>query len=89
MRSAEINNHNFTYILYGIMPLCNFQYRKSYLLCNFITIDDIFTQLRPNIEHHQLICREQEPSPPTFFYRIMPLCYCKYANCIHSITVWV
>ena len=53
----------------SICPSVNF----SCPLHKSVTVQDIFMKLGKNINHHQTMCREQEPTLHLHFYRIMGL----------------
>ena len=56
-------------------------------LHNSDTVQDIFMKLGTNINHHQTMCGEQEPTLHLHFYGIMALINFYYDNRVLSITL--
>ena len=84
---AEINNGHSTYILCGIISLCNFQYRNcvcSITLIQFEIISQNLVEILSMTRRHAEI---NNGHSAYFSCGIIPLCNFQYRNHVHSITL--
>ena len=58
---------------YYVVPFVRPSVRPLTFRVRSITVQDIFMKLGTNINHYQMMCREQEPTLHLHFYGIMAL----------------
>ena len=86
-RRVEIDNGHSTYIIYGIIPLCNFQYRNRVRPITLIPFEIISQNLVEILSMTRRCAEINNGHSIYIFGGIISLCNFQYRNRVRSITL--